>query len=154
MSARSFVAAILCALALPLHAATCTVNAVAMSWGQVDSLRMGTIESTGNITVACIGMPGESVRYSLLLGAGQSGRFGARRLESAQGPGPGYNLYIDPARTLVWGDGSAGTAMISDVFTLIGHSISRSHTVYGRLIGRPDARAGAYSDSILVTLKI
>jgi spore coat protein U-like protein len=154
MRARGIALALLFIAALPTQAATCTVTAMALSMGNVDPLRNGSSESSGTITVACIGAPGESVRYSLLLGAGGSGQFGSRRLWSAPGAGPRYNLYIDSARTQVWGDGTGGTVLMTDVLTLNGRGASRSHTVYARLAEGRDARVGTYSDSILVTLKM
>ena len=61
-----------------------------------------------------------------------------------------YNLYVDPARQRVWGDGeSGGTARIA------GESDGRkavTYTIYGRIPGRQSVRTGHYHDSVKVSV--
>lgn len=49
----------------------------------------------------------------------------------------------------VWGDGSGGTATVSGALALPG---AIDHTVYGRLPARQNVGAGAYTDTLTVTL--
>jgi Uncharacterized secreted protein len=56
-----------------------------------------------------------------------------------------YNLYTDPSRTLVWGDGING----SDV------SVSGSRIdlpIYGRIGARQNVPEGQYVDTIVLTI--
>ena len=61
-----------------------------------------------------------------------------------------YNLYIDPQRQTVWGDGTGGTRVYSE------HAQPNNHVVavpvYGRVFGAQDVGAGTYLDNVIVTL--
>ena len=80
-------------------------------------------------------------------GSGGGGSFNPRRLTSG-GNGLNYNMYLDPSRTQVFGDGSAGTSKVagSCAATCI-------VTIYGRIFGGQSVPGGSYQDSILVTLE-
>ncbi len=56
-----------------------------------------------------------------------------------------YQLYDNTGRTTVWGNGSGGTATIS-------MNSSGTATIYGRLPAKQNVSAGAYADTILVTV--
>lgn len=61
-----------------------------------------------------------------------------------------YNVYLDPQRQSVWGDGTGGTQFYTE------HAQPNNHVVvvpvYGRVAGAQDVLAGAYSDRLVVTL--
>lgn len=57
-----------------------------------------------------------------------------------------YNLYIDPTRLLVWGDGSGLTTTVTNL------ALSADHTVYGRIPAQQNVTAGSYADLIVVTV--
>jgi spore coat protein U-like protein len=80
------------------------------------------------------------------LSTGSSGSYAARTLRSGAFELP-YNLYLDAARTQVWGDGSAGTFTDSPN----PGNVTRTIPVYGRIPPLQDAAAGTYSDTIVVT---
>lgn len=62
-----------------------------------------------------------------------------------------YNLYIDGAYTQIWGDGTGGSVSKSDTIGgLLGSSLT--YTVYGRLPGGQNVAAGAYTDTVFVTV--
>jgi spore coat protein U-like protein len=65
-----------------------------------------------------------------------------------------YNLYKDPARTQVRGDGSGATATGTASFTLTNAqpSGSASGTIYGRVFGGQDVTAGNYSTTAPITV--
>ncbi len=63
-----------------------------------------------------------------------------------------YQLYLDAARTIVWGTGAGGTATYGPVLPADG--VPTSVPIYGRVPARQDVGAGAYSDSLLVTLRL
>ena len=121
------------------HAA-CNLNVQGVIFGSYDVFNMQSVESTGNVAVTC----DVSTPYSIALTPG-SGNFASRTLTSGANT-LAYNLYADPARTSVWGDGTAGTVTVS------GSAVSANHTVYGRIPARQNVFAGSYSDLITVTL--
>jgi len=61
-----------------------------------------------------------------------------------------YNVYADPQRQVVWGDGTGGTRVVSE------HAKPNNKEVvipvYGRIPAGQDVRAGRYTDSLIVTI--
>jgi spore coat protein U-like protein len=68
----------------------------------------------------------------------------------------GYNLWSDLARSGVWGNGSAGTVIVSGTLKVgpgEGNGTrSAVHYIYGRIPALQDAQEGDYVDSIVATL--
>ena len=121
------------------HAA-CNLNVQGVIFGSYDVFNIQSIDSTGNVGVTC----DVSTPYTIAFTPG-AGSYALRTMTS--GPNTlGYNLYADPARTSVWGDGTAGTV------TVAGSAASANHTVYGRIPARQNVFAGSYSDLLTVTL--
>jgi spore coat protein U-like protein len=60
-----------------------------------------------------------------------------------------YNLYLDAARTIVWGDGTNGTATYTAT-PIDGQVVSIP--VYGRIPPRQNVAAGSYGATIRVQL--
>jgi spore coat protein U-like protein len=133
-----------CALSLlasmPCRAA-CTVTTTSVAFNPYDVFNTLNNDITGTLTVRC--NPGQA--YALSLSTG-SGTYASRKLVN----GPyllSYNLYTDAARTTIWGDGTAGTSTVS------GNAKNATHTVYGRIPARQNARMGSgYTDTIVVTV--
>ncbi len=102
-----FSAAGLLASAASAQAATCTVSATSGAFGTHTFLVASPSDSTGSITVSC----DAGASYSLGILGGFTGTFtraitsGSNRLA--------YNLFTDATRTVVWGDGTAGSARVS-----------------------------------------
>jgi spore coat protein U-like protein len=62
-----------------------------------------------------------------------------------------YNLYLDAARSTVWGDGTAGTSTARlSVLALV--LAAGAMPVYGRMPPKQDLRVGSYSDGIVATI--
>lgn len=122
----------------------CETTLALVDFGQVN-LREGD-EITGRVTVRC-DLPG---RFEVRASAGH-GSFERRELRGPGGSRLLYNLYVDPARSHVWGDGiNAGTA------TLIGTAKGRRAVdlvVYGRIFAQPSPRSGAYADNLHLTVE-
>ena len=134
------------------QAASCFVSSVTLAFGNYNEFAVAPTDSVGNVGVTCNGVAGEAVSYSIALSAGGGGAFGSRRMRSPAGSVLGYNLYTTPARVIVWGDGNAGSAAVSDAYVLGGAAVSRNYPVYGRTFARQKAPVGSYTDSIVVTL--
>jgi spore coat protein U-like protein len=86
-------------------------------------------------------------------GGGSTAAAPARECHSHRAVGPlsagnllSYNLYLDPTRLTIWGDGSATTGTVS------GTGITGSYTVYGRIPARQNAVVGIYADIVTVTV--
>ncbi|MEM7024812.1 MAG: spore coat U domain-containing protein [Pseudomonadota bacterium] len=131
-------------LAAPAVAApNCHARVSQVDFGRVDDRRDGEI--TGRLTVTCDGPT--SFEVSATSGYGT---FRRRTMIGPKGKVLHYNLYVDPARRRVWGDGeSGGTARI------VGQSDGRkpvNYTVHGRLFKGQQAVSGHYRDSVKVSV--
>jgi spore coat protein U-like protein len=126
--------------ASPGWAATCSLSVVGLSFGDYDVFSALPLEITGSVMVTC----DETTSYTVSLSTG-AGAYTARAM-SGTSEALAYNLYLDPGRITVWGDGSAGTSIISDT------APGGTYTVYGRIPAGQNAFFGNYMDSIIVTL--
>ena len=121
--------------------AICSVITQNINFGSYDVFNNSSKESAGNIIVSCDSF----ANYTISLSTG-GGTFFNRVLKFG-GYLLNYNLYIDPARSNIWGDGSAGTLTVSSV-TLT----TSNHVVYGRIPARQNAFPGNYMDNVNVTI--
>ncbi|WP_426752815.1 Csu type fimbrial protein [Myxococcus sp. Y35] len=138
----------LAALGAPAaHAqAACSLDVVGCSFGAYDIFSMAPLDSTGSITVSCVGM-NEPLTVVLTLDAGRSGD----ALRRAMYNGPivlEYNLYLDAARSQVWGNGLSGTS--SSQVIVDGSPVTIP--VFGRIPAAQKAATGAYADTLVVTV--
>lgn len=122
---------------------SCTVTGgVALAFGVVTpgTQRDGTVSIGATCTV---GTP-----YTLALdaGTGSSATVAVRRMTSGSDTLE-YALYRDAGRSVLWGDGSAGTSTLSST----GTGLAQSFTVYGRVPSSASAAVGVYTDTITVT---
>lgn len=147
---------LLLALPFPALAAcarcTCTASATGVFFGTYNPFSGSNAEDTGSVRIDCGGGVG-TVAYTIELNRGlYSAGFSPRRLSSG-GNRLNYNLYTNPARTTIWGDGSGGTSVVSDSLSVLKGGSSRAHTVYGRIPARQTwAVVGRYSDTITFTI--
>lgn len=102
---------------------------------------------TGNIDVRCMGQPGF---FTATLSTGSSGTFAQRQMLSGVIQ-MAYNLFIDPARTLIWGDGTGGTQTVVRSKTRHGRQ-NFPLPVYGRIPPTQSVSPGLYTDDIVVTI--
>lgn len=136
-SRRPALAAVLLLLTGLGHAA-CGLSVQGVAFGSYDPFSPANLDSAGNLAVSC------DVPYTLTLSSGQGSYTG--RLMQNLSDTLAYNLYLDPARTTVWGDGSGGSSSVSAA------AGDRNHPVYGRIPARQNVSVGSYSDTIIVTL--
>lgn len=152
---RPVLFAILLALAWPggAQAASCSFvpgSNTLVAFGSYSGLG-GDVDGIGNLTIACIpDLPlALAVSYSVSAnaGTGSGGSFNPRRLV-AGAYALDYNMYLDPARTQVFGDGTAGTRKATGAC-----SASCLLTIYGRIFGQQSVPGGSYQDQLLITLE-
>ena len=134
--------------------AVCTVTALPVAFGIYNPLSVPPNLSTGSVTVICLPVlvpVGES--YTVGLSTGGSSSFAARRLVAGANMLQ-YQLYADAPRSTVWGDGSVGSSTVAGSFSLsVLMPVSATHIVYARMPAhQSSAAAGAYSDTIMVTV--
>jgi len=138
---RAALAAGLIAFASGAHAACTIFSAVGPAFGTYDTLSTAPLDAVGTIAYQC-SPPKPTVQIS----TGSSGTYSARTMRSGAAT-LRYNLYLDAARTMIWGDGSAGTFTDSPN----PGNVTRSIPIYGRVPANQDAASGSYSDTILVS---
>lgn len=138
------------ALVSAAHASECAfAGVVGVNFGGYDVFSPAPLDSTGSITVRCTGVgPGDTVLVSLSRGASAS--FFPRLLPNARTP-LAYNLYLDAARLVVWGDGSGGSTPYGPVQPVDGSDLVLP--IYGRVPAQQNVVAGSYSDTLVVTIQ-
>ncbi|MCA1324011.1 spore coat U domain-containing protein [Herbaspirillum sp. alder98] len=146
-------AATLSLLSLQAQAQLCTASATPISFGQYNPQSSANIDNTGTITVTCQAVVASLfIIYNVQLSTGSSGAYSQRKMLNGTTP-MSYQLYTSSAHSIVWGDGSSGTQQVSDgyLLQLIG-PVSKNYTVYGRVTGSQNVKAGAYTDTVTILI--
>ena len=122
---------------------TCYIStATDMDFGSVVNLAT-TRDQTSTISVRC--PTGSDYQIALNFGVNTTGG-NVRRMAGPGGNFLNYQLYRNSGRSQVWGNTSG-----SDV-SGTGNNTIQNYTVYGRVPAQPVGAAGAYADTITVTL--
>ena len=128
------------------EAAQCSISTTPVQFGTYDVFVMSPLDSVGAVVYQC---RGASV-IAITLSQGLGGGFAPRKLFTSAAEWLGYNLYRDPSRTAVWGNGTSGTSYY--VTSSIPNNTNVSVPIYGRVDPGQDVRAGAYGDFVSVTV--
>lgn len=138
-------------LSASAQAATCSLAATAVAFGNYNAVLALPSDSSGTLTVTCQSGLLELVSYSITLSPGNSGNAAARRLQSGANQLT-YNLYTDILRSNYWGSGAQSLSSNLLITTLLTPFVA-NHPVYGRIpAGQSGAAAGSYSDVIQATI--
>jgi spore coat protein U-like protein len=131
-------------LLIPLEsgAVVCSVSSVPVNFGSYDVYASGNTQTIGQVTVTCDPV---TTSYTVALNGGTYGTI-AQRKQSSGSDFLLYNLYTDPARSILWGDGSTNGVTVSS-------SSPNPLNVYGSIPGQQDVSEGTYTDhvSVMVT---
>lgn len=123
---------------------SCKISGVASpAFGTYDPFATAPLDAVGSITHSCP----KPTPVQILLDRGGSASFVPRAMGSGTNR-LAYNIYLDPPSTAgarIWGDGSNGTY----VYAGAGKA---TVPLYGRVFARQDVAAGAYSDTVTITL--
>lgn len=132
-------------------AAACQVKAAVLSFGMYDILSVEDTEATAGFTISCNSVRApDSVPVQVLLSAGGSGNSSQRfMLGSVSGAVLYYNLYLNAARSTVFGDGSDGSGTLTNS---VNKSTPWTVTVYGRIPALQNVPIGTYTDSLTITI--
>lgn len=122
--------------------ASCIVTATPVDFGNYSPFLNTPQDSVGQVSVNCTETGGYTVAISPGIHGG--GSFANRRLSNG-GTQLAYQLYTDKNRRTIWGDGTGGSAVVS-------RPKSDTIPVYGRIPARQSVSAGAFSDTIVVTI--
>lgn len=132
--------ALLALLFAPIASATCSLGVQGVNFGDYDFLSSQNLDSVGHVTVTC----DVSASFTISLSTG-AGTYASRTMQSGTHQ-LHYNLFTDAAHTIVWGDGTGGSATVS------GSGTSIDEIVYGSVPAGQNPYVGTYSDTIVVTL--
>jgi spore coat protein U-like protein len=137
----------------------------AMAFGAYDTMINSPLDQQGRVSFRCYKVKNETTARSALrfaeedasekkkvivhiaISAGTAGNFN-RHMAGADSLH--YNIYLDGSRQMVWGDGTAGTAIYAEEVKADNQTITVP--VFGRVFGGQDVRAGEYRDNLVVTL--
>lgn len=151
--ALTVLAALAAAPARAAGGASCAVSATPLAFGRYMPAWALPDDLNATITVTCTASGSTPVpirgTIALTVAAGPSGR----RLNGGRSA-LRYELYLDPGRTVPWGNGTGGTGtiLVSGVASPTA-PFRQAFTVYGRILARQSgAHVGHYADQATVFL--
>ena len=123
--------------------AACTLTVAGINYGTYDVFSASSLASTGSVKVS--GCPSPTLA-SLSKGL-HSTTFTTRDMIKTGGTDLlGYNLYLDAAFSMIWGDGTGGTLTWSS-------NGNATHTIFGKLpAGQTSVSTGSYADTVTVMI--
>jgi spore coat protein U-like protein len=130
--------------------AVCSVSSIGASFGGFDPISGAAKDTLGTITVTCTGLVGDAVSYTIALSPG-AGNFVTRTMQTG-GSNINYNLFTDSGHHFIWGDGTNGTSLVSDAYTMGSTTVSRDYTVFGEIPQQSGPKVGSYLDTVVITL--
>jgi len=147
----AFAAAVFFLVAVSARAllGSCSFSVVTgVSFGNYDPLNATPLDQTGTIVFACTGLvPLQTVTVDL--STGSSGSYAVRTMGHGAGT-LNYNLYFDPTRLSIWGNGTPGTVHFGPV--LLVNGVNQTLTIYGRIPAQQTSPVGAYTDTVVATI--
>jgi spore coat protein U domain-containing protein, fimbrial subunit CupE1/2/3/6 len=133
---------------------SCTVSASALAFGIYPANSAASVTTTGTFTVTCTatGTGSATVSGTLSLSTGSSGQFATRTMRAGTSV-LDYNIYVTPAYSQIFGDGTAGTYELSESGTVTAGQIYQvGGAMYGLVPARQDVAPGSYVDTIVMTV--
>jgi len=145
--ARTIVFLLLVLQCVTAQANHCFVNAQGVYFGAYDSFLPAPLDATGFIQVDC--QSSEPFRVIIDGGLDGDSAFAYRRMQGDGASSLLYNLYLDPQRRQIWGDGSGDSLFYSG--TPVGATTRLN--VYGRIPPAQRVEPGSYRDAVVVTVE-
>ena len=134
-------------LAATVAAAACSISTTSVNFGNYNVFATTPLDSTGQVTFRCTGSPVVSVQITIDKGGAPS--FNPRLLRQGSQT-LSYNLYLDGARAVLWGDGTGGTQTYTQLLPPLSQDITVQ--VFGRIPAGQDVSAGVYTNTVTVTI--
>lgn len=130
---------------------SCTVSATAVAFGTYTPFSSPPVNSSGTVTVNCLGVLGGT--FTVKLNTGGSGTFSPRRMYKSTDT-LSYNLYTNSGHTTIWGDGTGGTFFQTVSCGLACLGADNNFTTFGSIPGSQTTTVpGSYNDTITVTVE-
>jgi len=128
-------------------ASTCVVGTSTLGFGSVSSsaIQAGNVDATGTVTVNCT--TGSSYTIALGVGGGSGATLASRKMTTGANL-LNYSIYTSAARATVWGDGTLSSATAPGT----GSGTNQAIVAYGRIFSGQTVPAGAYTDTVTVTV--
>ncbi|WP_366936220.1 spore coat protein U domain-containing protein [uncultured Nitratireductor sp.] len=132
-------------------AQNCSFGVSAMNFGQIDTLSGAQTDTSASTSVSCSGLPLNRILVCAGIGSGSGGATAAARQLASGGNQLNYQLYVNSARSVVWGSNSwpfpPGPAAFQLTLNVLGQG-SGTIPIYGRLFGgQANAPPGNYLSS-------
>ena len=139
------------ALLLPgiANAINCVIRLNPLPFGTYMPGTTVNLDAVGDITIRCMAQPGS---YSVSIGPGLGGNQLLRTMTAGGADILNYNLFRDPARTQIWGDGTPPSFVVIGSRTSTGRPTVNVHSLYGRVFSGQTPNPGSYADNLLVTV--
>lgn len=136
-------------------ATLCYIAVNSMAFGSYDVFNPIHTDSEGSIVVTCDRSGGpQSVAVTIAIGpSATTGLVSNRAMKMGGGNEAfAYNLFLDAARTAVWGDTPGVNTFSQTVSPPNKGSTQITVPIFGRIPAGQDVRVGSYSDSVVVTV--
>ena len=131
-------------------AGSCSLSSVTgVSFGTYSVFDTAPVSSAGSLTYVCTGVQA-SDRVTIELSIDSEDT--ALRTMTAGVHALRYQLFLDPARTIIWGTGAGGTSSYGPIAPA--EATPTVVPIYGVLPARQDIPAGSYHDTVVVTLML
>ena len=127
--------------------AACSLSGVAISFGSYDPTVATPLDTAGSVVYRC-SQRDHNIMITLDKGGGTS--FAGRRMVNGADQ-LFYNLYLDAARTIIWGDGTNGSQSYF-IGNPQSNNVDLTIPMYGRVPANQNVKVGAYTDTIIVTV--
>jgi len=132
---------------------SCTVSATGVTFGVYDPTNPSPVTSTSTIHTTCsVLLVSVGAQINISMNKGSSGSYANRTMTSGLNT-LSYNVYQDPAHTIIWGDGTASTAIMTESGLIAVLGTSYNHTVYGQMPAGQYVPSGIYNDTIIITVE-
>lgn len=129
-----------------LAATSCSFKSVsAVSFGSYNVFAsFANHGGVGKLTISCQG--GGNSNFEVTLSTGQSNSFVSRMMMNGANV-LHYNLYTSTARSVIWGDGTGGSSVMT-----VPKNKTTTLSVFGQIPAGQDAAIGTYTDNIITTV--
>jgi spore coat protein U-like protein len=119
-----------------------------VNFGPYNVFTNSPTDSTGTIILTCTDVgPTDAITIDLSTGSATS--YAPRQMRQGS-DALNYNLFRDPSRLEIWGDGTGGSSRYGPMVPPNNTQVNL--TIYGCIPVRQNVRVGTYSDTITVTI--
>jgi spore coat protein U-like protein len=123
----------------------CSVEISGLRFGAYDVFQAAPLDAVGTMTLECSGLQ-QGAQITISLGRGNE-RESLKRALRHKRHSLSYQVYLDAARSLVWGDGTGGTSVYR---TRPAANVPISIPVFGRIPPLQMVAPGEYSDHLML----